>query len=317
MRKFRANGSLGWKPPMNSSLTIADLTLFVAVVEGGSFVAGGQAHGLTGSAASKAIGRLEAALNARLFQRSSHAISLTDEGRVFLEHALRVKAALHEAEGSLSRAEGEPRGLLRVSLPDAFGRRMVLPIVAEFLDRYRQVRMDVSVTDRSVDLVEEGFDLVVRLAPTNTPPGMVSRVVTRIRAALCASPEYLERYGQPEHLDALSRHQCIVFRSGDRAQAWAFSDGSSSVTRLPISGRIRLDSGEAIREAAVLGLGIAYLPEFLIADDLDAGRLALVLPGVAQGEGKVVALYPSRRHLQPRVRRFVDLLSERFRQTDA
>ncbi|MGF1507869.1 MAG: LysR substrate-binding domain-containing protein [Myxococcota bacterium] len=293
---------------MKSGLNFSDVLLFIAVADGGSFVAGGRAHGLTGSAASKAIGRLEARLDARLFQRTSHSISLTDEGRTFYEHAQRVHEALQQAESSLSRGAGAPRGLLRLSLPDAFGRRVALPIVARYLELWPKVRVELSFTDRPVNLVEEGFDLVVRLGATSAPRGIISRVVSRFRAYLCAAPDYLERRGHPPHLEALTTHDCIVFRTSSRSQVWRFPGADGSRHRVPVTGRVRADSGEAIREAALRGLGIAYLPDFLIDEDIRSGRLVEVLPEVAHAESRTVALYPSKRHLEPRVRRFIDLL---------
>lgn len=281
---------------------------FIAVADGGSFVAGGRSLGLTGSAASKAVGRLESQLGARLFQRTSHSISLTDEGRRFYEHALMVRAALDEAETSLSRGDGTPRGLLRLSLPDAYGRRVALGIVARYLQTWPAVRVSLNLTDRPVGVVEEGYDLAVRLGRTSAPANMVSRRITSFRARLCAAPSYLDRRGAPPHLDALTTHDCIVFRTATRTQGWRFSNDDGTLTRIPVTGRLRADSGEAIREAAILGLGIAYLPDFLIDDDLFAGRLVEVLPGMAEGKDDVVALFPSRRQLAPRVRHFIDLL---------
>ncbi len=296
--------------PMPFGLNSNDVLLFLAVADGGSFVAGGRAHGLTGSAASKAIGRLEDRLDARLFHRNSHAIALTDEGRRFREHAQRIRDALADAEASLSRGEGEPRGLLRLSLPDGFGRRVVLPILARYLDAWPEVRAEVNFTDRPVDVVEEGFDLTVRIGAESAPPGMIARKVATARACLCASPRYLERRPPPEHLDALSVHDCIVFRTDARTQSWRFATEDGQMTGVTVTGRLRADSGEAIREAALLGLGIAYLPDFLIDEDLAQGRLVEVLAGVAQGRPPLVALYPTRKQLEPRVRRFIDLLAD-------
>ncbi|PRQ00475.1 LysR family transcriptional regulator [Enhygromyxa salina] len=293
-----------------AGLKLADLRLFLATADAESFVVAGRAHGLTGSAASKAVARLEGLLGARLFQRTSHSIRLTEEGRTFSEHARRVLSAAHAAQTSLDASAGEPRGTLRVSLPDAFGRSVVLPIAVRYLERWSDVRLDLEFTDRPVDVVDEGLDVVVRLAPITAPGGMIARVLTHFRASLCASPTYLARHGHPPHLDALSTHECLVFRTRARSQSWRFLDDEGNETRIPVRGRLRANSAEALRAAALLDRGIAYLPAFLIEGDIADGRLVPVLPDLAQGEAPVVALYPSRRHLTARVRRFVDLLAE-------
>jgi DNA-binding transcriptional LysR family regulator len=157
--------------------------------------------------------------------------------------------------------------------------------------------------------VKEGFDLAFRLGSARGPHGMMSRVVASSRGYLCAAPAYLERRGAPSQIEALTTHDCIVFRSGEHTHVWRFPGEEGPRSRIPVTGRLRADSGEAIRAAALLGLGIAYLPDFLIDDDIRAGRLVEVLPDVAHGEVKLFALYPSKRNLEPRVRRFIDLIT--------
>lgn len=285
-----------------------DILVLMAVVDAGSFIAGGRALGLTRSAAGKAVARLEDRLGARLFNRTTRALSLTDEGRTFHEHGAQILAAIDHAESSVSGERGTPRGVLRVTLPDAFGRLVVLPVLRQYLEAWPELQVEVSFTDRLVDLVEEGFDLAVRIGGADLDAGLVSRVVATFRPYLCASPAYLARHGEPASADDLAGHDCLLFSSRTRRQSWRLRDPDGQWVKAEGRSRLRMDSGEAIRDAAVAGLGIGLLPAFLVDEDLAAGRLRAVLPAVDLGEVKIVAIYPTRRHLEPRVRRFIDLL---------
>ncbi|WP_437833104.1 LysR family transcriptional regulator [Sorangium sp. So ce1153] len=289
---------------------LSDILVFMAVVEEGSFIAGGQAMGLTRSAAGKAVNRLEDRLGVRLLNRTTRALSLTDEGRVFYDRGLQILAAVDDAEASVAGRSGTPRGLLRLTVPDAFGRLVVLPLLRRYLEAWPDIQVEVSFTDRLADIVEEGFDLAVRIGDAPPDTRLVSRVVARYRAMLCASPSYIAERGEPLSLDALAGHDCLIFSSRNRRQSWRFVGADGAWVKAQGRSRLRLDSGEALRDAAVAGLGIAFLPDFLVADDLSAGRLQQVLPDLEAEEVKIVTIYPTRRLLEPRVRRFIDLMVE-------
>ncbi len=280
----------------------------MAVVDAGSFVAGGQALGLTRSAAGKAVARLEDRLGARLLNRTTRTLSLTDEGRVLYERGLQVLSAVDEAEASVAGPAGTPRGLLRLTVPDAFGRLKVLPILKKYLAAWPDVQVEVSFTDRRADIIEEGFDLAVRIGGMSEDTRLVSRVVARYKALLCAAPSYLAARGEPRNADALAAHDCLIFSSRTRRQSWRFRAGDGSWVKAQGRSRLRMDSGEALRDAAVAGLGIAFLPDFLVAEDVAAGRLRQVLPKLDAGDVEILAIYPTRRLLEPRVRRFIDLM---------
>ncbi|MCR6477443.1 LysR family transcriptional regulator [Variovorax sp. ZS18.2.2] len=289
-----------------------EILVFMAVVDEGSFIAGGQAMGLTRSAAGKAVGRLEDRLGVRLLNRTTRTLSLTDEGRVFYERGLLILSAVDEAEASVAGPGGAPRGVLRLTVPDAFGRLVVLPLMQKYLAAWPDLQAEVSFTDRVADIVEDGFDLAVRIGAggENTDTGLVSRVVAKYKAVLCASPAYIADRGEPPDIDALAAHDCLFFSSRNQRQSWRFRSDDGSWVKAQGRSRLRLDSGEALRDAAVAGLGIALLPDFLVAEDLAAGRLRQVLPGLDAGDVKIFALYPTRRLLEPRVRRFIDLMAE-------
>lgn len=287
-----------------------EIVVFMAVVDAGSFVAGGQALGLTRSAAGKAVGRLEDRLGARLLNRTTRTLSLTDEGRVFYDRGLTILAAVDDAEASVAGHAGTPRGLLRLTVPDAFGRLVILPLLGRYLEAWPNLQVEVSFTDRQADIVEEGFDLAVRIGAAPSDSRLVSRVVARYKAVLCASPSYIAERGEPTDIDDLAGHDRLIFSSRGWRQSWRFRGGDGSWVKAQGRSRLRLDSGEALRDAAVAGLGIAFLPEFLVARDLAAGRLQQVLPGLDAGDVEIVTIYPSRRLLEPRVRRFIDLMVE-------
>jgi DNA-binding transcriptional LysR family regulator len=287
-----------------------EILVFMAVVDAGSFIAGGQAMGLTRSAAGKAVSRLEDRLGARLLNRTTRTLSLTDEGRVFYDRGLQILAAVDDAEASVAGPVGTPRGLLRLTVPDAFGRLVLLPLLKKYLEAWPDVQIEVSFTDRLADIVEEGFDLAVRIGSVNSDKQLVSRVVARYKAILCAAPSYIAEHGEPLTVDALVGHDCLFFSSRTRRQSWRFRDDGGSWVKALGRSRLRLDSGEAIRDAAVAGLGIAFLPDFLVAEDVAARRLQQVLPALDAGDVEIVTIYPSKRLLEPRVRRFIDLMVE-------
>lgn len=287
-----------------------DIHVFMSVVDAGSFVAGGKAVGLSRSAAGKAVMRLEDRLGVRLLNRTTRTLSPTDEGRVLYQRGLQILASVDEAEASVAGKSGTPRGVLRLTVPDAYGRHVLLPVIGAYMKTWPDVQVEISFTDRVADIVEEGFDLAVRIGVAPSDSRLVTRVVARCRAMLCASPSYIAERGEPTDLDDLASHDCLVFSSRNQRQAWRFPGEQGGWIKAQGRSRLRLDSGEALLDAARAGLGIAFLPEFLIARDVAAGRLALVLPEHGSGDVPILALYPDKRLLEPRVRRFIDLMVE-------
>ncbi|MBY5352284.1 LysR family transcriptional regulator [Rhizobium leguminosarum] len=288
-----------------------DILVFMAVVDAGSFIAGGQAMGLSRSAAGKAVIRLEDRLGARLLNRTTRTLSLTDEGRMFYERGLQILASVDEAEASVAGQNSTPRGVLRLTVPDAFGRLVVLPLLEKYLRAWADIQVEVNFTDRLADIIEEGFDLAIRISATTTlDTRLVSRVIASYKARLCASPSYLAERGEPGDIDDIMAHDCLIFASRNQRQGWRFRGEGGPWVKAQGRSRLRLDSVQAIRDAALAGLGIALLPDFLVADDLVAGRLQQVLPSLETADAKIVALYPDKRLLEPRVRRFIDLMVE-------
>lgn len=290
-----------------------DIAVFMAVADAGSFSAGARISGLTRSAAGKAVARLEERLGVRLLNRTTRALSLTDEGRSFHTQGLRIIDAVNQAEASVISPAGVPRGILRLSAPHAYGQRVIMPFIERFLAQWTGTQIEASFTDRMVDLVEEGFDLAIRFGGTSNDSRLISRVIARDRYQLVASSEYVNRNGMPKDLDDLRQHQCLAFCSRGHRQQWRFSDSGGNWVSAPIRTRLRLDSGEALQNAVARDLGIALMPTFLVAEEVQSGRFLHLLPKLKTETVEINVVYPDRRLLDPRVRQFVDLISSGLR----
>ena len=283
-----------------------DISTFVHVAEAKSFTTAAEQVGLSRSAVGKSVARLEDRLGVRLLQRTTRSVSLTDEGAAFHERCVRILADLDEAEMSMLRHSQAPRGRLRLELPVSFGRLHVLPILNRFMNKWPGLSVSVSFNDRYVDLIDEGIDLAIRLGGSDD-----SRLMTRLlaphRLVTCASPAYLESRGVPQKVGELAGHSCLAFVHGGRPVEWRFAI-DEQVHSVAISGRFSATNAEALRDATLAGFGIARLATFLISDDLRAGRLVSVLDGLTADGPAVRAVYPSSRHLSPKVRSFIDEL---------
>lgn len=308
-RKKRYNGQtmLGSK--------VNDILIFLSVVETGSFVAGGKAFGLSRSTAGKAIARLEDGYGARLLNRTTRALDLTEEGRSLYEHGQAIRAAIEVADDSIAGEPGLPRGTLRVTAPDALGRRLLLPTVRRFLERWPDMQIEMSFSDRVDNVIEKGFDLSIRIGVRPPDQGFIVRTLLQAEVLLCASPSYFEMRDRPLNVEQLGRHDLLQFASRDRRQGWHLQEEDGTWMRAQGRVRLRLDSAEALREAALAGLGIAALPRLLVGKDIADGRLELVLPRVDPGTVPIIALYPHKRLLEPRVRRFIDMLNDDLRKS--
>ncbi len=287
---------------------VNDILVFLSVVESGSFVAGGRALGLTRSSAGKSVARLEEKFSTRLLNRTTRAIDLTSAGQSLYDDGLAIRSAIQSTLARASEGPGVARGTLRVTVPDAFGRRIVLPIVRRYLLDWPEAQVEMSFSDRVANLVEDGFDLAIRIGVTSPDRGLVARTILVDEPLLCASPSYLASRGRPRDVHELSRHDLLYFTTRGERQGIRVRVPDGSWGRVLGKSRLRVDSGEALRDAAVAGLGIAFLPRFLVGSDLAEGGLEQVLPDVDCGKVKIVALYPHKRLLEPRVRRFIDTL---------
>lgn len=288
------------------------LQVFVAVADARSFSDGASRIGLTRSAAGKAIARLEELLGARLLHRTTRQVGLTADGQAFHEKASQILADLEEAQTMVTRGGAKPRGVLRVTATEAFGRRIVLPILGEYLERWPELSAEASFIDRITDIVEEGFDIAIRFGAAPASSDLIARVVARSVGQLCASPAYLARHHTPITIEELTDHRQLLSGTRESPRTWILQAGSEPPVTVPARPVLLSDNAGALRDAARAGLGVACLPRFLIDRDVEEGRLALLLPAYATPEIPISVVYPSRRHLTPKVRLFIDLLAERL-----
>lgn len=287
-----------------------EMQTFVAVVDAGSFVGGADGLGVSKAAVSRHVNELEKRLGVRLLHRTTRRLSLTPEGEVFLSRCRELLSNLEEAESEITSQGETARGLLRVNVPVTFGIRRLAPLWGVFRDLHPQVRLDITLADRVVDLVEEGFDLAIRIG-TLTSSSLVSRQLAVTRLRVCASPEYLSVQGTPSHPDELSEHSVIAYSYWSAGDEWRLEgpDGLISVRTRPC---ISTNNGDTCRAAALAGQGIVLQPDFVVGDDLEAGRLVELLPEYSAGELGVHAVYPSRRHVPPKVRALISFLAEQI-----
>lgn len=287
-----------------------DMLLFARVVEARGFSEAARRMRSSKSRVSKAVARLEQSLGARLLNRSTRGLSTTEIGAAFYEHCARIAEEAAQAAELASRLQSEPRGTLRISAPVAFGRLHVAPALAEYLVRHAGLSVDLTVTDRLVDLVEEGHDVAIRIA-REPSLHLVARELAPVRRVICATPAYFRHHGVPATPHELQAHNCL-HRTPFGAQAEWRLHGPQGEAAVRIKGSLRIDDDDTLAQAALSGLGIALLPTFIIGGDLQAGRLQAVLGDYVPLERRVYAVHLPNRHLPAKVRAFVELLRERF-----
>ena len=285
--------------------SLSGLAAFVVSVEAGGFAQAGRRLGMTPSAVGKGVARLEARLGVRLVQRTTRSIALTAEGALLYERAGRILGELRDAEDEIARNRGAPRGRVKVSLPSVIARRVVIPALPEFETTYPEVELLLDVDDRRVDLVAEGYDLVIRMGDLDDSQ-LESRRLCPQRFATCASPGYLHQRGIPRLPADLVDHRCIRIRlpSTGLLYDWRFESSS------PVLGPgLALNDGEAVRAAALAGMGIVQLPRLYVAEDLNENRLLEVLVGQTADRGSIWLLRPPKRVEAPRTRVFADFVT--------
>lgn len=303
-------------PEAGEAPRLEEMATFVQVVEARGFSAAARELGLSPSAVSKQVRVLEERLGVRLLQRTTRRLALTEPGRRFLERARAILAEVRELRADVAGLQREPRGTLRIAAPPDFGRLQLGRLLAAFAARHPDLGIELELSGRAVDVVEEGFDVAIRIAALRDS-SLVARRLAPCRRVLCASPDYLRRRGEPRRPADLERHECIDYAYQAAPGGWRFrvtgrrGGRGRSRTVFP-SGRLRLNDGAAMREFVLAGLGIALLPTYIVGDDLREGTLRTVLDEVLDGDIEVMAVYPHRRQLAAKVRLFVDFLAQRF-----
>jgi LysR family transcriptional regulator for bpeEF and oprC len=284
--------------------------VFAKVAETRSFTDAAKHLALTASAVSKAITRLEEDLGVQLLHRTTRSVGLTNEGLLFFERCQQILADVEEAENALSHAQSAPRGHLRVHMPVGFGRRVVVPALSRFIDRYPGIVVDAELSDRMVDHAYEGIDVAVHIGePADVR--LVARKLCNLRFVACASPDYLARHGEPRTPDDLEHHHCLayVLMHTGRYREWHFVRDGKTFAKT-VSGRLNINNSDSLLEAAIAGLGIVMISNFIAADALRTSRLRAVLTEYVPVGPQVSAIYRPSKNLSPRVRAFVDFLTE-------
>ncbi|MBI4290112.1 MAG: LysR family transcriptional regulator [Betaproteobacteria bacterium] len=286
------------------------MAIFARVVEDKSFSAAARRLNLSKSLVSKQITQLERSMGARLLNRTTRALSLTEAGAAFYAHCARIVEELEEAKLAVSRLHSEPRGLLRISVPVAFGRLHVATVLPEFLATYPDLKIDMVTTDRFVDLAEEGYDVVVRIANQPTS-NLVARKLASIQRRMVATPDYFAQHGVPQTPGDLEQHNCLTYTYFNPQDPWRLRGPNGDIS-VRASGNLRVNDDDALAEAVLRGLGLALLPTFIIGKDLQAGRLQSVLSQYIPLERHIYAVYLASRHVSAKVRAFIDFLLERY-----
>jgi DNA-binding transcriptional LysR family regulator len=281
---------------------------FVAVAETGQFTAAAERLGVSSSHVSRQVARLEERLQTRLLYRNTRKVTLSEAGQTFLQHCRRLQDAREEALRAVSDLSAEPKGLLRMTCAVAYGERFVVPLVNEFMAQFPQLRVEVELSNRQLDLFHEGFDLAIRLGRLSDSRLVATRLAPRVMY-LCATPDYLTRHGSPQSIAELTQHNCLVGSSDQ----WSFlEDGRETQHR--VQGNWRCNSGQAVLDAALRGFGLCQLPDYYVLEHLRSGRLVSLLEAHQPPNTGVWALYPQQRHLSPKVRQLVDHLKEGLQQ---
>ena len=286
------------------------LRTFAAVAESGGFSAAAARLRATRGVVSKRLAALERQLGVQLLQRTTRRVALTEAGHAFHRKATQILAAYDEARTEIGELQGGPRGTLKVSAPMSFGIRYLAPVIGPFMAECGELKIELALNDRSVDLLEEGFDVGIRIGALRDS-SLVARRLAPVAQLLCAAPAYLERHGAPRRPADLERHRCLHYGHASGGTRWRFAGarGSAAITVQPV---LTANNGDVLRQVALDGGGIAMLPDFLVGPDVTAGRLVALLPAWRTPEAAVQAVWPAGRIMTAKLRRFVDFLRRRF-----
>ena len=291
---------------------LSNLQLFVRVVEEGSFSAAARFLGITPSSVSRQVSQLERELGARLFHRTTRKQSLTETGEIYFQHAHRIVADLEQARLAVSRLTDTPSGSLHITVEADFAVAYIAPILPDFLDRYPEVQFRLSMTADTIDLVESGIDLAIRIGHLEDS-SLIARKIAMSRSLLCASPAYLAEHGAPAHPSELAAHCCLSFRTKPGKNYWSFKLAQDALD-VPISGRLNTNSLVFLRTIAVAARGIVMIPTWMVRDELKHGELVPLLEDfpLVPSSTPISIVFAHNRHLAPKVRAFVDFLAERM-----
>jgi DNA-binding transcriptional LysR family regulator len=297
---------------MDRTLQLPDLSeigVFVKVVATGSFSQAARDLGLPKSTVSRKVSQLEERLGARLLQRTTRKVALTEVGAMYHERCARILPELEDAERAVTELQDVPRGLLRIAAPSRFG--LLGPLVTEFLSLHPDVKVEVECSDRLVDLIQEGFDLAIRAGALSDGSLVARRLMDSIPHFIVAAPSYLAKRGAPTEPQQLSKHDCLVFGGNREPRSWRFRRGGKQID-VQVNGRATINDFDMLKQTAIAGHGIARLPATVACPEVKAGRLVRAIADWETAEVPLSLVYPSTRHLSPKVRAFIDLARQRL-----
>lgn len=287
----------------------SQMILFANVVDHSSFSAAARSIGVSPSAVSKQISKLEERLGVRLLNRSTRSISLTQEGQSFYERCSNVAAEVSAAEELLSSMGSRPTGKLRVTATVAFAKRQLIPLMPAFLERYADIELEMELSDRAIDFSSNGYDLAIRFSEQIEQTSVVARKLAVNKRVACASPAYLSRNGVPQKPEELAEHNCLRLSAIEDWNDWHFERGGEELV-VPARGNFSVNTADAIYYAVKSGLGIARLPTYMVASDIASGKLIRLFPDILEDDASIYAVYASRHQLSPKIRVFIDYLVE-------
>lgn len=286
--------------------TLTSMRVFTNVVDAGSFSGAADRLNMSRAMASKYVINLEDHLATRLLNRTTRRLSLTESGAAYYERCVQIISDVQEAEQAAGQLTSTPRGTIKITMPVAYGLHRLGPVIADYVHRYPDVKLEISLNDRRLDLVEEGFDLAIRIG-TLPESGLIARKLAVDRTVVCASPAYLQQHGIPKVPADLARHSCLGYTYTSSGDEWSLRSAEMDAA-IRIAGSIKANNGDMLRLAALNGAGVIFQPLFIVQDDLHAGRLVQILGDYTSKDLGIYAVYPSRKHLSAKVRTFVDFL---------
>jgi DNA-binding transcriptional LysR family regulator len=290
--------------------TFSTIPIFVAVVECGSFSLAAEKLGVTKSAVSKRVTQLEDELGIRLLNRTTRKLSLTEAGKRYYDHVSQALALAQQGMDAVTELQGEPKGKLKITAPMSFGVLYIAPIIAEFLEQFPKVTIDLQLEDQMVDLIEGEFDLAIRIG--NLPiSNLVAKRLVNCKSVLCASPEYIKRNGSPKKPSDLIDHNCLVYSYFRGGSEWTFEQQHNEFKVIP-KGNFIVNNSEAIRRALIEGLGVGQLPTFLVSKDILSGKLLPIMTPYSLPEHAIYAVFPERKHLPHKVRAFMEFVADKL-----
>ncbi|EJN6959015.1 LysR family transcriptional regulator [Photobacterium damselae] len=295
---------------MTNNQLFDGIIIFVQVVKSESFSAAAHLLGHSSSHVSKEVNKLENRLGVRLLNRTTRSLSLTPEGEAYFEQCLQLIQGAEDAVSLITHQEASPRGTLRINCPIGFSHQHLQPVLVEYAKRYPNVILDLDLTDKRIDVIADGYDLAIRAAAQLDESSLICKAIYKSCIYTVASPDYLERKGRPYHPFELTNHDCICYSNLKSPYRWEYIDKSNQLINVDVRPRVKTNDGNIELAMTLAGQGICRLPEFYIADNLKTGQLEILFEDLPETEVNVYLLYPSRKHLSPKVRCFIDLIEE-------